>query len=191
MWALGGELGQQALGGSPKPPRPRNASRTPMYNSYCTADGHWFFLVGVEAKRHLPSVLRAIGRPELVEDARFADARGIGKHSEELICIFDGAFNAQPLAYWRAVFDQYDVWWAPVQTPAEVMDDAQAQAIGAWVEVQGIRSVDAPVRFDFVNRQSAPLPPEVGQHTREVLAECGWDAAGIAAVERTNRGSEA
>lgn len=171
MWALGGELGQQALGGSPKPPRPRQASRTPLYNSYCTADGHWFFLVGVEARRHLPPVLHAIGRPELIEDARFADARGIAKHSEELIRIFDAAFNAQPLSYWRAEFDRHDVWWAPIQTPAEVMDDPQAAAIGAWVQVQGQRSVDAPIRFDFVNRTEARLPPEVGEHTQEVLGE--------------------
>jgi crotonobetainyl-CoA:carnitine CoA-transferase CaiB-like acyl-CoA transferase len=180
MWALGGELGQQALGGSPKPPRPREASRTPLYNSYCAGDGHWFFLVGVEAQRHLPSVLRAIGRTELIEDARFADARGIAKHSADLIRIFDEAFAARPLAHWRAVFDEHDVWWAPVQTPAEVLEDPQAQANGAWVEVEGIRSVDAPVRFDFVNRRSAPQAPRSGEHTAEVLAEIGCGTAAAA-----------
>jgi len=174
MWALGGELGQQALGGHPKPPRPRHASRSPLYNSYCTADGHWFFLVGVEARRHLPSVLNAIGRPELAKDERYADARGIAKHSEELISIFDSAFNAQPLAHWQEVFDRHDVWWAPVQTPAEVLDDPQAQSNGAWVDVQGVRSVDAPVRFDFFNRQEAPRAPEVGEHTAEILADIGY-----------------
>ncbi|HSV46770.1 MAG TPA: CaiB/BaiF CoA-transferase family protein [Ramlibacter sp.] len=182
MWALGSELGQQAIGGSPKPPRPRDASRTPMYNSYCTSDGHWFFLVGVEARRHLPPVLRAIGRPELVDDERFADARGISKNSDTLIRLFDEAFNAHPLAYWREVFDAHDVWWAPIQTPAEVLDDAQAASIGAWVPVQDMKTVDAPIRFDHINRSQAPLPPESGQHTEQVLAELGCTSEEIASL---------
>jgi crotonobetainyl-CoA:carnitine CoA-transferase CaiB-like acyl-CoA transferase len=189
MWALSGELGQQALGGTPKPPRPRDVSRTPMYNSYCTSDGHWFYLVGVEAKRHLPSVLKAIGRPELIGDERFADARSIGKNSLELIKAFDAAFNAHPLSYWRAVFDQHDVWWAPIQTPAEVMEDVQAQSIGAWVTVDNVKSVDAPIRFDGVNRSAVALPPGAGQHTREVLAELGYGDAEIDALLQAQGGA--
>ena len=37
-----------------------------------TADGRWFYLVGVEAARQLPKVLAAIGRPDLLDDERFA-----------------------------------------------------------------------------------------------------------------------
>jgi len=70
-----------------------------------------------------------------VNDERFKDARGIGTHAAELIGLFDTAFNSQPMAYWAERLDQHEVWWAPVQTPEEVMDDAQAQAIGAWVEI--------------------------------------------------------
>jgi len=174
MWALGGELGQQAMGGHPKPPKPRELSRTPMYNSYRTADGHWFFLVGVEARRHLPSVLRAIGREDLVNDERFKDARAIGTNAAELIRLFDSAFNSQPMAYWAEHLDRHEVWWAPIQTPEEVLDDPQAQATGAWVEIDGQKSVDAPLRFDFVHRGSAPRAPQTGEHTAQVLADFGF-----------------
>lgn len=176
MWALGGELGQKALGGNPKPPKPREQSRTPMYNSYRTADDRWFFLVGVEARRHLPTVLRAIGREDLVDDERFKDGRGIGTHAAELIALFDQAFNSQPLAYWAEQLDKHEVWWAPIQVPEEVLVDAQAKAIGAWTEVEGAMSVDAPVRFDFQPRKEAPRAPQTGEHTEQVLTDFGFSA---------------
>jgi len=176
MWALGGELGQKAMGGTPRPPRPRTQSRTPMYNAYRTADARWFFLVGVEASRHLPSVLRAIGRHDLMNDARFKDARGIGTHAAELIAVFDQAFNSQPMAYWADQLDRHAVWWAPIQTPEEVLRDRQAQAIGAWTEVGGCRSVDAPVRFDFQTRTQAAPAPQTGEHTAQVLSDYGFSS---------------
>ncbi|MDO9438606.1 CaiB/BaiF CoA-transferase family protein [Hydrogenophaga sp.] len=176
MWALGGELGQKALGGNPKPPKPRELSRTPMYNSYRTADDRWFFLVGVEARRHLPSVLRAIGREDLVDDERFKDGRSIGTHAAELIALFDQAFNSQPLTHWAEQLDKHEVWWAPIQVPEEVLVDAQAKSIGAWTEVEGAMSVDAPVRFDFQPRKAAPRAPQTGEHTEQVLADFGFSA---------------
>ena len=180
MWALAGELGVQALGGNPRPPYPRDQSRTPLYNSYRTADERWFFLVGVEAKRHIGSVLKAIGRADLLDDERFRSARGIAKNRDTLIPMFDAAFAAQPMAYWSQKFDEFDVWWAPVQTPAEVVDDRQAAASGGWIEVAAgeggapVKSVDSPIRFDGQNRGLGKGPPKLGQHTREILDELGY-----------------
>lgn len=179
MWALCGELGVQAMGGNPKPPYPRNESRTPLYNSYRTRDDRWFFLVGVEAKRHLPSVLAAIGRTDLLMDERFSTARGIAKHRADFIPILDAAFAEQPLAFWARVFDEHNVWWAPVQTPADLLHDEQAMATGAWIDVDmgpgasSVQSVDAPIRFDGKTRTRVPASPAVGQHTNEVLRELG------------------
>jgi crotonobetainyl-CoA:carnitine CoA-transferase CaiB-like acyl-CoA transferase len=192
MWALAGELGVQALGGRPRPPYPRENCPTPIYNSYRTADDRWFFLVGVQAARHLPRVLAAIGRTDLLEDERFASARAVSKNRRDFIPILDAAFAEHPLDHWREIFDVHDVWWAPVQTPAEVVADPQARAMGAWIRIEGaevdgrpVESVDAPVRFGGVARTDAPPPPRSGQHTAEVLAELGYDEATIAAVAAT------
>ena len=162
MWALAGELGVQAMGGNPKPPNPRADCRTPLYNSYQSADGKWFFLVGVDARRHLPAVLAAIGRSDLLDDERYKSARAISKNRSEFIPLLDAAFAAHPIAYWSNKFDEHDVWWAPVQTPADVVVDKQAAAVGAWVDVVGVgadgvsvKSVDGPIRFDGINRSRA------------------------------------
>jgi crotonobetainyl-CoA:carnitine CoA-transferase CaiB-like acyl-CoA transferase len=184
MWALAGELGVAAMGGRPRPPYPRDNCPTPMYNSYATADGHWFFLVGVQAARQLPKVLAAIGRPGLLDDERFGSPRSLARHRREVIAILDEAFAARPLADWVKAFEDHDVFWAPVQTPADVLADPQARAAGAWVEIEGagVESVDAPVSYDGAQRHLVPGPPRAGQHTREVLAELGYPPDDIDAM---------
>jgi crotonobetainyl-CoA:carnitine CoA-transferase CaiB-like acyl-CoA transferase len=184
MWALAGELGVQAMGGKPRPPYPRTNCPTPMYNTYRTADDRWFFLVGVQARRQLPKVLTAIGRDDLADDERFASARALTKNRGDVIAILDEAFAAHPLAHWAKVLDEHDVFWAPVQTPAEVVTDPQARAIGAWVEIEnaGVESVDAPIRYDGAMRTIVPGPPRTGQHTAEILTELGYDESAVKAL---------
>lgn len=171
MWALAGELGVQAMGGSPKPPHPREKTRMPMYNSYRTKDDRWFFLVGVDAKRQLPKVLAAIGRADLLEDERFSSARAIGTHNQEVIPLLDAAFAERTLEEWRRAFSEHDVFWGPIQTPQDVVDDPQAHATGAWITIDDldVPSVDNPVRFDLTGRSSAARPPHSGEHSQELL----------------------
>ena len=182
MWALAGEHGTTAMGGRVRAPYPRENCPTPMYNSYCTADDRWFYLVGVDAKRQLPKVLAAIDRKDLGDDERFAGARALTKNRGDVIAILDAAFAAQPLGHWATVFDAHDVFWAPIQTSAEVREDPQARATGAWVEVAGagVESVDAPIRWDGEVRATVAPPPRAGQHTAEVLGEAGLTDAEIA-----------
>lgn len=181
MWAIGAELATQAAGGRPRPPYPREQCPTPMYNSYRAADGHWFYLVGVEAGRQLPKVLAAIGRGDLAADARFAGARALTQNRTEVIAILDAAFAAEPLEHWARAFDAHDVFYAPILTPLEVLDDQQARTTGAWIQVDGARiegrpveTVEAPIRWDGQSRVCAPAPPRSGQHSREILSWLGY-----------------
>ena len=197
MWALSGELGVKAMGGNPRPPARREICPTPLFNSYRAADDRWFFLVGVEGSRHIPSVLAAIGRTDLLGDERFKDGRSLSKNRGEVIAVLDEAFATRPLGEWIEIFDRHDVWWAPVQSPADVVEDPQARAIGAWVEVeQGstgnvVESVDSPVRFDGRSRTKIRGTPEVGEQTREVLGSLGYGEEEIEdLVRRSAAGQE-
>jgi crotonobetainyl-CoA:carnitine CoA-transferase CaiB-like acyl-CoA transferase len=112
-----------------------------------------------------------------LDDPRFADAGAIRRHRTEVIAILDEIVAQRPLEVWAERFDREGVWWAPAQTPAEVVDDPQLLANGGIAEIDGgetaavQRSVNGPVSFsDVAGRRYAPVP-RLGQHTEEVLAE--------------------
>jgi crotonobetainyl-CoA:carnitine CoA-transferase CaiB-like acyl-CoA transferase len=145
-----------------------------LINSYRAGDGRVFWLICLEADRHWPQVLAAIDRGDLADDPRFADATARLTHSPELIAEFDVAFAQRPLAEWADRFDEHDVWWAPVQSIVDVIDDPQAQP--GFVEMtprdgaEPFRAVATPVDFDGHVVRPGPVPA-VGEHTAEVLAE--------------------
>jgi crotonobetainyl-CoA:carnitine CoA-transferase CaiB-like acyl-CoA transferase len=176
-YILGWDLGLQMTLGKVARAEPRDRNQAPLMNPYRTADDRWFFFTGLEAARHIESVCRALGRPDLATDPRFADASSIRRHRTEIIAILDEIIAALPLATWAERFDREGVWWAPAQTPAEVVHDRQLEVNGGFVEIDGgasgspQRSVNGPVTFSgFSSGRTAPVP-SLGQHTDEVIAQ--------------------
>ena len=129
--------------------------------------------------------MRAVDRPEWLEDPRFATMAGRRDHCPELVGLLDEIFATRPLAEWGETFDRVGMWWAPVQTTEDVIRDPQAIAAGAFVDVPQsdgtrIRGVASPVDFSRDAWAPSGPVPELGQHTEEVLLELGydWDAIG-------------
>jgi crotonobetainyl-CoA:carnitine CoA-transferase CaiB-like acyl-CoA transferase len=162
MYCLGWDLGVQARYGKVAPPTQRTHEMNPMVNRYQAGDGRWFWLLGVEADRHFPSLCRSLGRDELATDERFVDARQRRRNSALLIAILDAEFAALDLDTLTDRFDAHDVWWAPVLSPGEALADPQARAAGAVVEVPAgpgapaHTAVASPVRFAGDDRELGP-----------------------------------
>lgn len=177
IYCMGWDVGIQLRFGKLLPTAPRTEAANPLINCYEAADGQWFWLLGLEAERHWPPLLAAIDREDLADDERFADPRGRRKNAAELVPLLDEVFARAPRAHWTARFDEHDVWWAPVNTVADVVEDEQALATGAFVDVpdgagaDAHRAVMTPVEFSGAEVGPRRGVPGLGEHTEEVLAE--------------------
>jgi crotonobetainyl-CoA:carnitine CoA-transferase CaiB-like acyl-CoA transferase len=180
-YILGWDLSLQSGLGKVAGSEPRSAIQTPLMNSYQAADGKWFFFTGLEAGRHVERIYGALGRPDLLEDARFASASALRRNRQEVIAILDEIIAQEPMAVWAERFDAADVWWAPVQRPADVLADPQLRINDGLLEVPGAGegqaalAVNSPVSFSDLSAERAARAraPKLGEHTVEVLAELG------------------
>jgi crotonobetainyl-CoA:carnitine CoA-transferase CaiB-like acyl-CoA transferase len=174
IYSIAWDIGIQLRFGRRESTKPRDRIRSPLINSYRAGDGRVFWLICLEADRHWPKVLDAIERPELAADPRFVDARTRLEHSEAVVAELDAAFATRPLDEWAERFDDHDVWWAPVLSIVEVIDDPQAAA--AFVETvprpgeEPYRAVNTPVDFDGHEPSFGPVPL-LGEHTEAVRAD--------------------
>ena len=176
-YALGWDLGIQMTLGKVAGAEPRHRNQAPLMNPYLTADHRWFFFTGLEAARHLPSVCRALGRPELLDDPRFADASSIRRNRTEVIALIDEIVAERTLDDWAERFDREGVFWAPVQSPAEVVEDPQLIENEGFVEITAgdggpsLRSINGPISFSDLPVAATHRVPGLGEHTDEVLVE--------------------
>jgi crotonobetainyl-CoA:carnitine CoA-transferase CaiB-like acyl-CoA transferase len=178
IYCMGWDLGVFLRFGRLQGTRPRETDAIPLVNCYRAGDGQAFWLLGLEADRHWPTLIAALERPELLDDARFAAAIDRATNSAELIAILDAEFATRPRREWELAFDKHDVWWAPINTLADVIADEQAIASGAFVDMvprdgeDPYQAVATPIDFSDHAHTVAPVPA-AGEHTAEVLAELG------------------
>lgn len=139
-----------------------------------------------------PDVLRAIERPDLADDERYATIVTRLEHSADLVRELQSEFDAKTFDEWAEIFDREDVWWAPVRHVHELVEDPQAEAAGGFVTVPSpdggeVRGVASPVDFGGTPWSARSTPPEFAQHTEEVCLELGHDWDRI--IELKERGA--
>jgi crotonobetainyl-CoA:carnitine CoA-transferase CaiB-like acyl-CoA transferase len=140
---------------------------------------------------HLWSRLVAlIGRPELATDARFATVIARRANWPALL---------QILRDWLSRFDSVDqavetlsgarIPAVPMLSPEEVVEHPQMAARSAFPEIDHpargrVRVTALPFHVDGAPvAPGGPAPYRVGQHTRQVLTELGYNAERIEALQ--------
>ncbi|HEY6758551.1 MAG TPA: CoA transferase [Baekduia sp.] len=183
IWAAGTYVAGALAGGRSYGLHNPTAPTNPLINPYRASDGRWFMLVA--SPPHWPALAHAVGHPELLDDPRFADARGITEHSSELTAELDTTFGSQPFAHWRDVLGRARITCALVQTPEEAADDPQLRANGIVVPLHGdeasTETIGSPIAVRGTAKRPATRAPGLGEHNDEILGELGFTNAEIAA----------
>ena len=164
----------------------RNGSRLPFTaprNTFRTRDGKWVAIAG-SAQSIFERMCRALERPDLISDPRFADNRTRMEHVTELEAMLQEAIERFDLDELLQRFDKFEAAVAPVNNVAQIFADPHYAARGNIAAVPD-EELGGPVRMQNVVGQFSRTPgairhagPRLGEHNREVLVdELGFSEA--------------
>ena len=188
LWA-NGVYAQAALVGGFLPPRPpRERPRSAIANIYETRDGRWIQLSIVREDKMWSALCRAIERPELETDARFAATPVRRQNAAALTAILDDVFRQHDWAHWHHLLVEVNIPHGPIARAEDIPADEQAVAARAVVETANSempRTLAAPFQVGGVTPRKAGPGPELGQHTDEILREAGFAVEEIAELRES------
>jgi crotonobetainyl-CoA:carnitine CoA-transferase CaiB-like acyl-CoA transferase len=155
------------------------------YQAFETADG--WINVGAANQRNWLRFLDVIGAPELNDDPRFASNHDRMQHLGELEDLLNGYLRHETSAVWLERMEKAGLPAGPVLDILEMQADPQALAREMITEVDHptagrVKTLGHPVKFSETPASLRRAAPVLGQHSREVLQEAGYDPAEIEAM---------
>jgi len=158
---------------------------SPLRRPFATRDGYLSVLPYTTAQWQ--RFLRLIGRDDLADDPDLAVPAKRNARTTELYGLIEAAMPGRTTREWLAALLDADILIGEVLTPEQLIVDPHLDATGLFVMVDHptegrIRLMNPPVYSSAFPTRLAHLPPTLGQHSREILAEAGLDTAAIDAL---------
>jgi len=176
---------QAALCGYELTGRAPRGERAAMVETYRTLDERQFILTTTNPARDWPLLARAVGHPEWLEDPLFATPMDRLANTAILVAWLDDIFADDTWDNWRARLEAGGVTFGIVGQIYDHIADPQVEAnalLPEFTDGSGLRTVDSPFQIIGETKHAPRMAPEIGQHTRQILEECGVSAADIAAL---------
>ena len=166
-----------------------NTGRRP----YATKDG--YLTVLPYSDENWRRMFDLAGRPELKEDARFSTPSARVDHSQEIYDLLGEVIATRTTAEWQQALTDANIPVMVVNSLEDLLEDEQLVAGGFWRMAEHpsegtIRMTDPPIRFSNDPSSIRRLQPKLGEHSREILAEAGYDAAEVSALLKSGASAE-
>jgi crotonobetainyl-CoA:carnitine CoA-transferase CaiB-like acyl-CoA transferase len=170
-----------ATGESPGPTGSAHILTAP-YQAFRAADG-WINIGGAN-QANWERITDVVGHPEWRDDARFATNSVRMEHLTELTDMMNAVLVARSKAEWLEAFDAAGVPVGPVHSIGEALSHPQTLARNMVVDLQHpqagpTKALGCPLHFSATPTAIERPAPLLGEHTREVLKEYGYDADAI------------
>lgn len=156
---------------------PNRATRTHQAQVYAftAADGKPFVLHLSTPTKFWQALAQVAGRPQWLDDPRFATKEARGRHYDVLQAELAAIFKTDSRAAWLAKLQAADVPAAALNTLDEVFDDPQVRHLGLRQDVPhkrigSVGLVRNGVRMSATPPQIRSAAPELGEHTGEILS---------------------
>ena len=147
--------------------------------TFKTQDG-WIQIIVVK-NHEFEKFCNAVGWLDFINDERFSSNAERRKHESFLTKEVQKLFINKPTKYWKKILNEFQVQNEKVQNYREFVESEQAQALNliSWLKqpttdvlwpipnLPGMKPLDQKGNFS--------VAPYLGQHTREIMLELGYD----------------
>ncbi|MBE3075167.1 MAG: CoA transferase [Actinobacteria bacterium] len=199
VWMVGADI-MDALFGLPLRRVDPSKSDNPFYDVYQCKDGRWLQLTAADryAKAADPAgsgfwtaFCRAMERPDLAEDPRFATTDMRQQHRDVLSPMLNEAFASRTYAEWETRLRGEKLMYGPILSPLDVIEDPQALVNDFFAEIDQpdvghIRLINAPTKFCQDPASIKSPAPRLGEQTEEVLSGLGYDPGEVSQLRESN-----
>lgn len=155
---------------------------TAPYQAFRTSDG-WVNIGGAN-QANWERIADVLGHPEWRADSRFATNTARMENLAALTAAMDAVLKDRDTAYWIQAFDSAGVPVGPVHTVGQALSHPQTLARNMVVDLVHpqagpTKALGCPIHFSRTPTQITRPAPMLGQHSRELLREYGYDDAQI------------
>jgi crotonobetainyl-CoA:carnitine CoA-transferase CaiB-like acyl-CoA transferase len=148
---------------------------------YYSKDRELFKMAIVNMEKRWPPLCRALGRPDLIDDPKFATQDARQENMAEIIRIVETTLASEDMIHWERKLEEADI---PFSTPSNydmIKQDPQMYANDVFIEIEDPEfgktlTVNSPIEIHGAPKVKPKTAPRLGQHSKEVVAELGFSS---------------
>ena len=173
----------QVVTGKEPPPMPEKVSSWAIYESYTTSDNKTIF-IAITSDNHWRAFCKEYQLDDLLNDPTLKTNPQRAAQHDRLALVVDQLVKARTYDSLAEAMERLKIPFAPLAKPADLFDDPHLNQGGHMLDMQFANGKRAnipglPLEMGKHDLSVRSQTPRNGEHTREVLADLGYDTAQI------------